>query len=203
MSQIRVDVWSDFNCPWCFLASVSLEQLQQTHGVNVVWHSYELRPKGSPPMPEAYRIKIETESRPRMEHMAKTVYGVQINSGKFGIDSRPALIGDKYAEEHGKGTEYHKATFSAYWTQAQDISDPNVLGDIAQSVGLDREGFLQALSNKSYEALVDTDILLAQQMDITGVPAILFQNKYLIPGAQPYDELVKALDYVKKRENIA
>jgi predicted DsbA family dithiol-disulfide isomerase len=203
MTELVVDVWSDFVCPWCYLASTSLERLAQEQGMSVIWHSYELRPKGAPPTPEWYVKKIENELRPQMENMAKQHYGLTINSGKFGIDSRPALIGAKFAEEHHKGHDYHKATFEAYWLHAKDISDLNILADIAVSVGLDREAFLVALNNKDYEVLVDTDILQAQQLNLSGVPAMIFQRKYLIPGAQPYEELVRSLAQIKQREGMA
>src|SRR5689334_25418767 len=108
--SIRVDVWSDFVCPWCFLASTSLAKLKDSHDVEVVWHSYELRPQGSPPMPEAYRARIEA-AQPQLVAMARQNYGVEIRSGQFGVDSRAALIGDKYAEVQGKGDAYHAATF--------------------------------------------------------------------------------------------
>ena len=73
MSGLRLDVWSDFVCPWCFLASTSLEKLKQSHDVEVVWHSYELRPKGSPPMPEAYRARIEA-AQPQLVLIARQHY---------------------------------------------------------------------------------------------------------------------------------
>jgi len=68
-ASVRVDVWSDFVCPWCFLASTSLEKLEAEQKIELVRHSYELRPKGSPPMPEAYRQRIEA-GRPQFEAMA-------------------------------------------------------------------------------------------------------------------------------------
>ncbi len=199
--MIKVDVWSDYNCPWCFLASTSLKALRETHGVEVTWHSYELRPKGSPPMPESYKQRI-AQMRPQMEHMARVQYGVAINQGRFGVDSRPALIGAKFAEQHGLGNAYHDAVMSAYWEQAQDIEDTQTLSDIAASVGLDRNAFIAGLADRDLEALVDTDILTARQLDITGVPAILFNHKYLVPGAQPYTELVRVVDYVRQREGL-
>jgi predicted DsbA family dithiol-disulfide isomerase len=50
-----------------------------------------------------------------MEAIARQHYGIEMKQGPFGIDSRPALIGDKYAEAQGKGDAYHDAVFRAYW----------------------------------------------------------------------------------------
>jgi predicted DsbA family dithiol-disulfide isomerase len=45
-TPVQVDVWSDFVCPWCFLASTSLDKLETEEKIKLTWHSYELRPKG-------------------------------------------------------------------------------------------------------------------------------------------------------------
>jgi len=197
-----VDVWSDFVCPWCFLASTSLTKLKESHDAEVVWHSYELRPKGSPPMPEAYRARIEA-AQPQLKAMARENYGVELKSGQFGINSRAALIGDKYAESQGKGDAYHAATFKAYWQEGRNIADRPVLTDIAQSVGLDAEKFNAALAEPMYEDAVLFDIEQAQQFGLSGVPALIFANKYLVSGAQPYDSLVNIVQQVQAREAAA
>jgi predicted DsbA family dithiol-disulfide isomerase len=202
MTDVRVDVWSDFVCPWCFLASTSLARLKESHGVEVVWHAYELRPKGSPPMPEAYRARIEA-SRPQLEMMARENYGVELRSGPFGINSRAALIGDKYAEAQDKGDAYHAATFRAYWQEARNIEDRAVLLEIAQSVGLDADKFSAALDEPMYEDAVLFDIEQAQNFGLSGVPALIFASKYLVSGAQPYDSLVNIVQQVQAREAAA
>jgi predicted DsbA family dithiol-disulfide isomerase len=194
--QVRIDVWSDYNCPWCFLASTSLEKLEASHGVEVQWHSYELRPKGSPPMPPEYKARIEA-AQPRLHAMAREQYGVELHQGRFGVDSRPALLGAKFAEEQGAGREYHRAVMRAYWIDGKDISDQAVLADLAVSVGLDRAEYLAALTNAAYDEQVQADVDQAREYGLNGVPAIIFDNRYLISGAQPYPALVQATEQVQ------
>lgn len=196
--SLHVDVWSDFVCPWCFLVSKSLEKLEASHGVTVAWKSYELRPKGSPPIPANYRARIEA-MRPQMEAMAKSQYEVELNNGPFGIDSRPALISEKFAEQFDLGADYHKAVFEAYWLKAQNIEDEIVLGDIAVSLGLNRDDFLASLNDPQLEALVDADVQLARDYQLNGVPALVFADKFYIPGAQPYEELVRIVNQITTR----
>jgi predicted DsbA family dithiol-disulfide isomerase len=198
---LTLDVWSDYNCPWCFLASLSVARLQENRPLTVRWRSYELRPKGSPPISESYRQRIE-QMRPRLYAIAQEQFGVAMNPGPFGVDSRPALVGAKFAEEHGRGAAYHDAVMRAYWVEARSIEDAAVLSEIAEAVGLEPNAFLHSLTSADYQALVDADILTAQQMELSGVPALLFERKYLIAGAQPYEELVKAYDYVVRREHL-
>lgn len=194
--RVRIDVWSDYNCPWCFLASASLEKLEASHDVEIEWHSYELRPKGSPPMPEEYRARIEA-NKPRLYEMAREQYGLELNQGPFGIDSRPALTGAKYAESMGVGKAYHRAVMRAFWLEARDLGNVEVLAEIAASVGLERDAFLAALSDPQYDELVQLDIDQAQQFGLSSVPAMVFDNRYLISGAQPYPVLVQATEHVQ------
>jgi predicted DsbA family dithiol-disulfide isomerase len=175
----------------------SLEKLQQNHPIELHWRSFELRPQGSPPIPPEYQARIEA-SKPRMVAMARDQYGLEIKQGPFGIDSRPALIGAKYAEQHGVGPGYHDAVFRAYWQQAKDISDLNVLVSIAEGLGLECTSFRAALRDPVLVAAVDEDIAYAQSAGLSGVPALVFNQKYLVSGAQPYPVLEEVLREIDK-----
>jgi predicted DsbA family dithiol-disulfide isomerase len=164
--------------------------------VEVVWHSFELRPEGSPPMPEAYRQRIEA-GRPRLEAIAREYYGLTLNPGPTGISSRRALTGAKYAERQGAGDAYHEAAFRAYWQEARSIDDVNVLREIAASAGLDADAFAAALDDPAYDAEVQADVMQAYRMGISGVPALVFERKYLVSGAQPYDVLRQVVEQIE------
>jgi predicted DsbA family dithiol-disulfide isomerase len=146
-------------------------------------------------MPAEYRARIE-EGRPRLNAIAREQYGLELNQGPFGIDSRPALVGAKLAELRGVGPEYHARVMRAYWGEGQDIGDAAVLTDIAETIGLDRDEFLAALEAKEFVRAVDEDIAQAQEFGLNGVPVIVFAEKYLISGAQPYPVLVDVADKV-------
>ena len=122
--------------------------------MEVVWHSYELRPTGSPPIPPEYLARIKA-TEPRLINMAREQYGLELNRGPMGISAATALIGAKVAEAQGKGLEYHDAVFRAYWQRANNIGDVEVLAEIAHSIGLERESFLAALRDDRYMAQVD------------------------------------------------
>lgn len=164
----------------------------------VTWHAYELRPKGSPPIPEWYRERIKA-SRPRFEAMAEAMYGLKIRSGSFGINSRPAMIGAKYAATQGKAEAYNEAMLKAYWLDGCDISDMAVMREVAEKTGLDPDQFEAALENTEFEAEVDVDIWQARRYGLDGVPAMIFADRYLVVGAQPYDELVRVVEQIEVR----
>ncbi len=150
-------------------------------------------------MPPEYRARIEA-GQPRLEAMARQQYGLEIKRGPLGIDSRAALIGEKFAQAHGVGAAYHDAVAEAYWQRAQSIDDPQLLADIAASAGLARDAFLAALDDPSYDEAVEEDIAFAQANGMSGVPALVFAEKYLVVGAQPYPYLKQLLQQVEAEE---
>ncbi len=129
-----------------------------------------------------------------MEQMARERYGLEIDTGPFGIDSRPALVGAKFAEAQGVGEAFHDAVFRAYWQDAQNIEDLEVLAGLATAVGLDRDQFLAALDDPQYQQAMLADVQQAFQYGLSGVPALVYNNKYLVSGAQPYELLAEVAE---------
>lgn len=189
---LHIDVWSDFVCPYCYAVAFSLKKLQENFDVELHWRSFELRPDGSPPMDPAYLEYIETQSRPYFNGMMRDQHGLDIKEGPFGISSRLALRMDKAVEGlfgHDLGIQFHDAVTRAYWLETKDISDENVLMDVARAVGVpDLERLADALDDPAYDQQVTTDVMQAHAYGLSGVPAVVFENKYLISGAQPYTQ---------------
>ena len=175
-----------------------MERLQKQYDVDIRWRSFELRPAGSPPISPQYLARIEA-SRPLLAKRAHDEYGLELNVGPSGIDSRPALIAEKYAEAQGKGAAFHAAVMQAYWQQALSIDDRAVLKEIAEQVGLGTEDFDDALANPAYDAAVSADVDLAQEYGLSGVPALVFADRYLVVGAQPFDVLKQVVEKVREQ----
>ncbi len=173
-----------------------MEKLKSTFDVDVHWRSYQLRPPGSPPISPEYRARI-AQADARLNQIARDSYGLKLNRGPFGIESRPSLIGEKYAEAQGKGEAYHEVVQDAYWQEARAIDDIGVLKELATSVGLDPAEFEAALKNPEYEAAVQADIQQAYEFGLSGVPALIFENKYLVSGAQPFDVLQRVVQQIE------
>lgn len=176
-----------------------MEKLQKDYDVDIHWRSFLLRPPGSPPMSPERRAQLEA-SRPLFQKRVREQYGLEINAGPLGTNSRPALVVEKYAESQGKGSAFHDAVMYAYWQQARSIGNLDVLKEITESVGLNTENFASLLENPQFDAEVNDDIALANEYGLEGVPALVFDNKYLVVGAQPYDVLKRVVERVQ-REN--
>jgi predicted DsbA family dithiol-disulfide isomerase len=173
-----------------------LETLQKNYDVDIHWRSFLLRPPGSPSMSPERRAQLEG-SRPLFQKRVREQYGLEINSGPVGINSRPALVAEKYAESQGKGTAFHSAAMHAYWQQARSIDNQDILKEIVASVDLNTDNFATLLENPQFNAEVDDDIALANEYGLDGVPALVFDSKYLIVGAQPYDVLKRVVERVQ------
>lgn len=150
-------------------------------------------------MPPEYRARIEA-GRPQLEAMARQRYGLELNVGPFGINSRPALVGAKFAEAHGLGEAYHDAVLRAYWQDAKNIEDLDVLAGLATAVTLNRDQFLAALDDPHYQNAMLADVQQAFQYGLSGVPALVYNNKYLVSGAQPYELLVQVAEKAAEEE---
>ncbi len=173
-----------------------MAELEQTHEISLNWHSFELRPKDGPPISPEYRARIEA-SRPQLYETARQQYGVELNVGPFGVDSRPALIGAKVAEAAGHGPAYHDAVLRGYWQEAKNIEDVDVLTALAEAAGMDGDAFRAGLTDPEYAAEVDEDVELARVYGLQGVPAMVFAEKYLVPGAVPTATLRQIVEQVR------
>jgi predicted DsbA family dithiol-disulfide isomerase len=111
------------------------------------------------------------------------------NEPKGGGASFLAHVGAKYAVENNKGAEYHHAVFAAHWQEEKDIAAVEELAAIATRLGLDEAEFRAALENPRYAAQVREEAEWAHRHGISGVPAIIFGNRYLVSGAQPVEVL--------------
>ena len=182
----------------------SLDKLAETEEIEITWKSYELRPKDAPPLPEvtekAYRERIAA-GWPQVQQIAQERFGVELKSHRWGVKSRYALEGAKFAEEKGLGDAYHEAMFKAHFVEDRDFGDLDTLGDLAAEVGLDRAEFLAAVESGAYAKHVDADVAQAYAYGLQGVPATIIEQKYLISGAQPVEVLQDIVQQVKAKES--
>lgn len=147
-------------------------------------------------MPDWKRQQIEA-GEPEFNKRVYEQYGLKLNRAKMEADTRPALILEKYAQEQGKGEAYHQAVEKAHWLEARHIDDMNELKAIMTEIGLGDSDLNTILTDPNYIQQVDSDIMQAHRSGINGVPALVFQNKYLVSGAQPYQVLAQVVEQVQ------
>lgn len=199
--MVSIEVWSDFACPWCYLGASAIKKLQASHAVDVVWRAYEIRPKGTPLSPD-YKQRI-LAARKHIEQAAQENFdGLTFGGGPFGVNSRPAHVGMKYAQAHTVGDAFHAAVMDLYWQQNRDIEDVEVLVQAASDAGLDQSSFRDALNQDAYLRAVSADVEQAFQYGIGGVPSLIFAQRHLLQGAHPYPTLVKIIEQLETKATI-
>ncbi|MFN8496467.1 MAG: DsbA family protein [Anaerolineae bacterium] len=177
------------------MAVSGLDTLKESRAVDVEFRAFELRPPGAPPIPPEYRARIAT-GWPRVEAMARERFGLEMKQPALTEtgNTRMAHAGAKFAEAQGRGEPYHRAVFRAYWQEGRDITLADTLVDIAREIGLDSEAFRAALTDRVYLDHVLADESFAAQAGLSGVPAFIFGERYLVSGAQPPDVLRQVTD---------
>lgn len=135
--------------------------------------------------PEA-QGRIEASSR-RLKGLAEAE-GLPMGSRDRTYNSRLAQELGAWAAEQGKGSAFHDAVFRAYFVDAKNIGDEDVLLDLAVATGLDRSAAKRVLQDRTHSAAVERDWARSREAGITGVPTFEAGGRRVV-GAQPYDVL--------------
>lgn len=107
-------------------------------------------------------------------------------------NSRLAQEMGKWAEDNGKGEEFHMSVFRAYFAEGKNIAEREILADLAASIGLQKEAALEILQSRRFKAAVDEDWNLSRECSITAVPTFVIDRQAVV-GAQPYKVLEEFL----------
>jgi len=171
---------------------VRIERLKAEHNVKVEWVHFPLHPD-TPPEGRALadlfagrsvdRKAMHAQMKARMDAEGLP-YGERIMT----YNSRLAQELGKWADTQPGGEAIHDALFRAYFVEARDISQPAVLLDIAQRVGLSADGAREVLEKRTFKDAVDADWKLSREYGITGVPTFVV-GRHGVVGAQPYEAL--------------
>jgi predicted DsbA family dithiol-disulfide isomerase len=195
-SQVLIDIWSDYVCPFCYLQLPLIDRLQAAFGdrINIVWRAFELRPDPKPTLEPAGEYLRTT--------WAKSVYpmaadrGMTLKLPPVQPRSRKAHEAAEFAETHLRFNAMHEALFRAFFEQGRDIGDLDVLCDIAASIELDPDELRLALNEDRYLPLVAADELLAVDLGVSGVPLMLvrggdtpLRDAVPLSGAVPYETM--------------
>ncbi|WP_379546121.1 DsbA family oxidoreductase [Qipengyuania sp. DSG2-2] len=219
---MTIDIWSDVMCPWCLVGwgnlSQALEQLDGEIEADIRWHAFELNPDMAETgedrtahIARKYGRSIE-ESKGVQGQMKQAADIAKVSLDYDGDEdpAPPAMMWNTFAahrllvwtlENKGaaKQTELKLALFKAHFNQRRRIGERDVLLDIAADVGLTREEALAALNDDATAARVRAEERQAWDANITGVPAMVIANKFMVPGAQPPEAYVTALRRVAEK----
>ena len=203
---MRVDIWSDVVCPFCYIGKKRLEAAAKQAGMEleVHWHSFELDPEApirqevsnSERLAQKYNRTIaEVEEMQRNIATMAKAEGIEFNwenanSGNTFNAHRVIHL----AQSKGLGSEAKEAFFYSYMTQGMPIGERETIEDVASRIGLNPVEVDDLLDSDEYADFVKFDEEVAHdQLKVTGVPFFIFDQRVALAGAQPTDVFVQVL----------
>jgi predicted DsbA family dithiol-disulfide isomerase len=205
---MRVDIWSDVVCPWCYVGQARFEKALDAHPrrneVEVVYRAFEL----DPGYPAGQRGETNLQ-------MLGRKYGLSPDQareadGKVGALARAEGLGWESERPIGNTCDLHRvirlglaqgvqhevvgALNEAYFARGRQVFDPAVLTEVTASGGLDPAAVTEVLEGEGYTAEVQEDELRARALGISGVPYFVFDMRLGVSGAQSAEMFTRALD---------
>ncbi|MBD5186209.1 MAG: DsbA family oxidoreductase [Bacteroidales bacterium] len=214
---MRLTIWSDFACPYCYIGETRLQRAIEEMGlqdkVEIDYRAFELDPNAprevTTTTPERFAMKYGLS----IDDAKKQIQQISDLGKELGIDFRYATTNYsntrdahrlmKMAEaECDRSTveRLNEALFAAYFTENLILADRNVLLDKAESVGMDREKVRLMLESDKYDDEVRLDEREAGMRGVRGVPYIVFGGSFAVPGAMSIEGFRSALERELRKE---
>lgn len=203
---VKIDVWSDIACPWCFIGKRRLERaLADWDGpVEIEYHSFELAPD-TPVDFEGSEIDFLARHKgmpaEQVEQMLAQVTQVAAEEGLAydfsALRHTKTLLAHQalhFAKQHGRQAELKERLLAAYFEQGRHVGRIDELVALGAEVGLDADELRGALEDGRYAAAVQTDIDQARAYGIGGVPFFVFDGRLGVSGAQDPATFRQVLD---------
>jgi predicted DsbA family dithiol-disulfide isomerase len=208
--HVKVEIWSDVVCPWCYIGKRRFEKALESfpHEVEVTYRSFELDPSAPVRSGETVTASLARKygGEQRVAQMQEHVRGQAAAEGLvFRLDETPhantvdahRLIHLALAEGgREQQARLKEALLSAYFEDARDVSDHAVLREIAVAQGLDGARVDEVLASREYDGAVRADVAQASAYGATGVPFFVLEGQYAVSGAQPTEVFAQVLEQV-------
>ena len=207
---MKIEIWSDFVCPFCYIGKRNLEAAIQKFKLEngqdipleIVYRSFELDPNaqkdGNLPAKEmlmkkyglsAKRATLTLEDLTATARSAGLEYHMDRTIQTNTLDAHRLL---QFAKQQGYAEVLTERMFKAHFTEGLHIGDKNVLLELALEVGLMVDEVIKVLDGNDFTEAVRADEKSAQNLGINGVPYFLIDGKLAIYGAQPSESFLKA-----------
>ncbi|MBX3101858.1 MAG: DsbA family oxidoreductase [Bacteroidetes bacterium] len=206
---MKVEVWSDIMCPFCYIGKrhyeEALQQLADNPHIEIEWRSFQLDPTLPLENPQISVYQYLAE-RKGMSHEQSVQMHTQVTqmAKTAGLDYHfeKAVLANSFqahrmiqmAKTKGLGDAAEERLFAAYFTEGQDLGRPEVLTRLGMEIGLTAEEVQTALASEEYARSVNADIAEARALGVNGVPFFVFNRKYAVSGAQPSEVFLQTLD---------
>lgn len=212
---MKVEIWSDFVCPFCYIGKrrfeQAMQQLPNREDIEVIFRSFELDPQA------------EREMKIDVHDLLAAKYGMtreQAKAANENVANQAKAVGLTYhfdtviptnsfdahrlthfAAKYGKMNEMAERLFKAYFTDSKHIGNRETLSELAAEVGLDKEEAAAVLAGNEYSDAVRADEDEGHRLGIRGVPFFVINRRYAVSGAQPSEVFLEALQKAWKEDH--
>jgi len=215
--KMKVEIWSDVMCPFCYIGKrkfeAALGTFENRDNIEIVWKSFQLQP-GLKTDPSKSTVQHLAESKGwSMDQTRETIkyvtdmaeiVGLHYNFDKAVVaNSFDAHRFIQFAKTKGKGDAAEEGLFKAYFTEGKNTADHAVLIQLGNEIGLDVDAVKQVLQGSDFTAEVNRDISESQQLGVSGVPFFVFDRKYAVSGAQDSKVFLENLNKAWKEHAAA
>src|SRR3954452_20176788 len=208
-AAIKVDIWSDVQCPWCYIGKRKFEAGVAQSGVRVEveYHSFELAPD-TPVDFEGSEFDFLAQHKgvpvDTAKQMISRVTGIAESVGLHydydALQHTNTVLAHQlihYAKAHGRQLEMKERLLAAYFEEGRHVGRVDDLADLAAELGFDRDDVVRSLSANEYLDAVRADQDLAIEYGIQGVPFFVINGKYGVSGAQDASTFANVLPQVR------
>ena len=213
--MIKVDVWSDIACPWCYIGKRKFEAGAEAFAgeVEVTYHSFELAPDTPVDFDGSeldflaqYKGMSPEQVKPMLDRVTDIAKDVGLDYDYDALQHTNTIKAHQlihFAKAHGKQLEAKERLLKAYFVEGRHVGRTDDLADLAEEIGLDRAQAKRALQNDEYLDDVRTDQQQAIGYGIRGVPFFVIDGKYGVSGAQEAKTFTEVLNKVKEEQVAA
>ncbi|MDO6706918.1 DsbA family oxidoreductase [Photobacterium sp. 1_MG-2023] len=206
--QLTIDIVSDVVCPWCYIGYQRLEQAMKSYQGKVQftirWHPFELNPDMSADgqlLSEHLEEKYQMTPEQSAENRARIVELGEALNIRFQFTPLSRIYNTFRAHQllhwsalYGRQTDLKLALFEAYFTEQENVYALEVLLSAVERAGLDAEEAEQVLKNDKFSGVIREEEQVWIEQGVRAVPAFIFNEKYLVSGAQNTESLIQVID---------
>ena len=213
--MIKLDILSDPICPWCYIGKSYLDRALEArpdHRFEIEWHPFQLNPD-MPTEGMDRREYLETKFGGRMQavkvygQIEETAVAAGLKIDFAGIKRTPNTL-DAHRLIHWAGLEGRQTAavtrlFKAYFEEAEDIGNQDVLLKIAEGIGMDRAMTERLFASDADLKDVSARDAHARERGVTGVPTFVIANQHVVPGAQKPELWLQVIDELTEQMNAS
>ena len=215
MIQMKIELWSDFACPFCYIGKKRFEQaldaFPHKDKVEVVYKAYQLNPNAPKVMTKSpleafakgHNMTMETAKQrfDMFKQQASTV-GLTYDYDKIQMtNSFDAHRLAKWANKFGKEQLFTERFMKAYFTDGLNIADPETILSLVKELGLNESEAIDIIASEQFKDQVLNEIKEGREIGVQGVPFFVLNRKYGISGAQPVEYFTQALNTLWQEES--